>query len=458
MRLYKPFIAGTCFFIMLSGCQKDFLTIPPSTNAIQPNQLPYLAGMLNNSELFCQTPVNGEASADGYYVPDSVLGQMPAVDRQLYTWEKDIYAGQPGSEDWRVPYKQVYTANVVLDELEDIASTPVTQAQWNQVKGTALFMRAYAFHQLAMVFAPWYNPNGAEQQRGIVLSLSPEQGVDYTRSNLRETYARITADLLQAKDLVPVALPDTQRYLPDKAAVCAALARVYLLMSDYDKALSYCDSALGYHPELIDYNTIKAGERYSFSPANKEVLYNSSLISTDVLQAGLRLAFIDTVLYRSYSDNDLRKYLYYKIPSWTSEPVLKGSYSGKSLPFSGLATDELYLTRAECYARRGNIPACLNDINTLLLHRYKPGTFVPCSVSTADAALSLVLTERRKELAFRGLRWSDLKRINGEGRLMNLQRIAAGQLHTLPANSNRWVLPIPDDALQGSHIDQNPRD
>src|SRR3546814_20049653 len=90
----------------------------------------------------------------------------------------------------------------------------------------------------------------------------------------------------------------------------------------------------------------------------------------------------------------------------------RGSYHQSSVPFSGLATDEVYLIRAECYARTGNVAAAMEDVNTLLEKRWKAGTFFPFSAQTAEEALSFILKERRKELVLSSMRWSGLRRLN----------------------------------------------
>ncbi|MEJ7692171.1 hypothetical protein [Daejeonella sp.] len=59
--------------------------------------------------------------------------------------------------------------------------------------------------------------------------------------------------------------------------------------------------------------------------------------------------------------------------------------------FGGLAVDELYLIKAECYARKGSTSAALQALNTLLEKRWKKGTFQSLTAQTADEALALIL-------------------------------------------------------------------
>jgi hypothetical protein len=166
---------------------------------------------------------------------------------------------------------------------------------------------------------------------------------------------------------------------------------------------------------------------------------------------------VDSALYRSYAPGDLRRSIFYLI-NGEGQPNMKGGYAGIIYPFSGLATDELYLARAECAARAGQTSQALDDLNTLLLHRCQPGTFVPLTAATPAAALDTILAERRKELAFRGLRWTDLRRLNKEGRNITITRKLNGVLYQLAPNSPLYTLPIPPDIIGfNPNMKQNPR-
>src|SRR5690606_16588623 len=116
--------------------------------------------------------------------------------------------------------------------------------------------------------------------------------------------------------------------------------------------------------------------------------------------------------------------------------------------FAGLATDEVYLIRAEIAARLGNTEQALNDLNRLKAARWEKNVaFQPYTANTQDEALSYVLQERKKELLFRGLRWSDLRRLNVEGFLITLERRIGNQIYQLIPNDLRYVYPIPNEVI-----------
>ena len=79
------------------------------------------------------------------------------------------------------------------------------------------------------------------------------------------------------------------------------------------------------------------------------------------------------------------------------------------------------------------------------------------TATSVSDALQKIQVERRKELVWRGLRWTDIKRYNKEGAGISLIRILNGTTYTLTPNSNLFVLPIPSDEIDISGIIQNPR-
>jgi hypothetical protein len=97
----------------------------------------------------------------------------------------------------------------------------------------------------------------------------------------------------------------------------------------------------------------------------------------------------------------------------------------------------------------------MSDLNSLLLKRWATGTFVSLSAPDAGTALSLVLTERRKELLYRMLRFTDIKRLNLEGAAITVTRVISGQTYTLPPNDARDAIQIPEHVISITGMPQN---
>jgi tetratricopeptide (TPR) repeat protein len=285
---------------------------------------------------------------------------------------------------------------------------------------------------------------------GILLSASSDISAAKTRSSLQEGYAQVIADLLRADTLLPETV--TAATTPSRTASKALLARVYLSMRDYAHAFVYADRALARNNFLMDYNSLSAAATYPIPKINGEDIFHSRMNTYLIMT----YAVTDSVLYRSYATNDLRRTVFFNTS--TGSPVFKGSYEGASSFYSGLATDEMYLIRAECHARAGRIASAMADLNALLVKRWKTNSYINLTAGTSKDALDLVLQERQKELLFRGLRWADLKRLNKEqDRAITLTRVIGGQTYTLPPNDLRYVFLLPEAEVAISNVQQNPR-
>jgi starch-binding outer membrane protein, SusD/RagB family len=442
-------------FILISVCcscnKKKFLDEKPDTQIFVPTTLEDFRYILDNDAVFGETPVIGELSADNFYTTYSHWQSLRPKERNAYVWADNIYNGEGEVADWNYPYQQVFYANVVLDGLNHLPINEANTRDGYIIKGSALFLRAYAFYNLSQVFAPVYDASTANiPNAGIPLRLSPNIYEKTSRSTVNETYNQILADLKDASPLLPDTFTWSHRNRPSKPAAFALLARVYLSMRNYDQAGAYADSCLQLYSTLMDYNQFA---NLSFDKFNAETIYQSRIYWQTNLLKGNSNCIADSNLFKSYSINDLRRTVFY-----TTNTSPKGSYTGSIYLFSGLATDEMYLIRSECKARLGNINNALTDLNTLLPKRYKPGTFTNITGLTPQKALDTILTERRKELPFRGVRWTDLRRLHKEGTInITLKRVLNNQTYTLPPNDPRFVLPIPPDVLSLSGIPDNKR-
>ena len=439
------------------SCQKEFLEKKSDKALLIPGTLNDFQALLDYEQVMSRAPSLNVLSDDDFYTTDNGwLALNTAIERNTYLWASDLYQGSSVG-DWSTSYQQVFYANVVLDGLKELKPDANQQMEWNRVKGSALFHRALAFYNLAQLFAGTFDQANAAQIPGIPIRLTSDVNEQSLRGNLQNTYDQILADLLAAEKLLPVLAVYKSR--PAKPAVQALLSRVYQTMEDYDKAEAYASLCLQSAGKLIDFNTLNASAANPLPRAlpngNDEVLFYNSLLIYSYLRSTLTI--IDSVLYSSYHPDDLRKTIFF-IDRGNGMINFKGSYSGLITLFAGLATDEVYLIRAECYARKGNILLAMKDLNTLLEKRWKKGKFTPVSAGNQADALKIILSERRKELISRGLRWTDLRRLNKDPSLaVTLKRFINGQTYTLPPNDKRYVFSIPENEIQGSGIEQNPR-
>lgn len=456
MKPYKWLVCCLLLVALLNGtgCKK-YLAVKSDASLVVPGTTGDLQALLDDASFMnYNTPALGASSADDFFMDDATYTANPVFGRHVYQW---IPYPCRYPNDWSLAYRAIYNANVCLERVGLIAPATNNQQQLNSIKGAALFYRAYYFLELSWLFAKAYDSSTAQTDPGIVLRTGADFNVPSVRATVKASYEKIIQDAGEAAAL----LPDNPQQLtrPSKCAAYALLARAYLSMRQYDSAGKYAGLALQIKNTLMDYNNpgevdLSAGN--PFKRFNSETVFYTTMNSYIALYHPImNNARVDTNLYAAYDGNDLRRAAFFTAAG--SYYSFKGNYAADYFDtFSGIATDELWLTRAECSARAGNTAAALEDINSLLSKRWLSGTFVPVAANTAPEVLAIILKERQKELLFRGsLRWMDIKRLNRENANITLRRFIAGEYFTLPPNDNRYALQLPQDIIETAGLQQN---
>jgi hypothetical protein len=436
---------------LFSSCKK-YLDKKNNAAQVVPTTISDLQALLDNTaDMSVKTPANGEGSSDDYFILQNTFNARGELERRLYLWQKPE---NRFSEDWSNSYLPIYLSNLSLEQIEKIPVTSQNKTEWNQVKGTALFFRSFYCQQLAWIYCKAYNPSTAASDKGIVWREQSDFNVPSRRISLQESYDRINSDTKLAATLLPeIALVATR---PSKCAAYALLARNYLTMGEYDSSLKYSSLSLGLYNRLMDYNNaadVAISTNFPFKIFNKETIFLTQMSRLyNIVIPGS--ALVDTVLYASYHANDLRRQAFFRASG--NYRRFKGNYTGSSTLFSGIATDEVWLIRAESHARKQNKDAALSDLNTLLRTRWTNTIpYVDVTATDSNEALQIILRERRKELLCRGLRWIDIKRLNRDGAGIIPQRYVNNQLYSLTPNEYRYALPLPEDIVAITGVAQN---
>lgn len=445
---------------MMIGCSKNFLEEKPNSDIVIPSTIEDFTAILDNADVMNVTGALSQLASDEYFISSFTIYQsLPTViEKNSYIWNKDLYGGGTQIQDWNALYATIYCSNSVLSELakSDLAITP----SGRNIEGWAKFCRAYAMYDLARNFTGAYDSATASHELGIPLRTTPEIDVLIKRSSLQQTYEHILNDLKASAQLLVNTVPNQYRNRPSRTAAYAAMARVYLSMRDYKNAESAVDSCLKYYNKLINYNSVSQTSTTPFTYTSDETIYYTRQIiaySSLTSYSATSLYSLDTVFMASYITNDLRRPIYFRANSFGYFRMNRGYVGGGVYPFTGLATDEMYLIKAECATRRNDVTTALTQLNNLLVNRFKTGTYVPINLSLPGDVLNKVLDERKKELIWRSLRWSDIKRLNLEGRGIQPQRILNNQVYHLAPKDPKYIFPIPDDEILLSGIEQNNR-
>lgn len=453
MKYYLNHVVFMVLVLLCSSCN-SLLDEKTDIKMVIPKTLDDAELLLNDySTMNTGFPAIGEIAADQYYISEDIFeGALNTDQQNFYKWADRPYND---ANIWQRPYKTVYMANQVLEILNNLPMGSDLDRR-NRLTGAAHFYRAFAFQQLVEVFCPAYDRSTATNELGIPIRLEPAMDQVSSRGTLKQSVDQVIKDYEVAIGLLP--LEDKIIGRPIRAAAYASLARVYLTMSDFDKAYAYADSCLQLRSDLLDYNELDSGEDLPIPKYNAEILFLAMSGAAGPMNYSNNT--VEPGLYNSYEATDLRKKIFFQQRDDIADAYrYRGNYDqNKAVLFIGLTTSELFLIKAEAAVRLGKIEVGRTALNTLLRSRYRTGNYTEITESDGEKLLSLIIREREKELVFRGRRWSDLKRLNQESRFKKtLTRTVKGQIFTLEPGSLEYAFRLPEPVVTLGNIPQNNR-
>ena len=387
---------------------------------------------------------------------------------------------------WATWYALVNDANFVITGVDAVPNrSDADNALKAQIKAEALFLRGLAFFNLARIYS--YEPGVGSFDLGIVLrktpTRNPSDAVSLARSTRAETYAQIKSDLTEARAgfLAANAADATYGrdvYFGSIAGTEALLSRVHLYAREWAQAEALATAALASAPNQSRANaaaraggavlTTAATHPTSFArqlgQANPESLFEVLVLNNTTEGLGVNTALNSLLvpgngfyslraspeLIATFETGDVRLQLFPVQGTTTSRSANKfaGSLGNYADNIPVIRYAEVLLNRAEARAEQGNTTGALADLNLLRANRG-----VAASTATGAAILDAILLERRRELAFEGHRFFDLKR-----RALDIVKPALTAGGTVGATDFRRLAPIPADQVQlsGDVLKQNP--
>lgn len=423
------FVLSLLFF--LPSC-KDFLEVKPK-GVIIPEKLSDYENILNSFTMTQTFPSALLYCTDDYYEDYSPIDR--SVQANMFFWRREVDVNdQVSPAIWGQLYRVIYDANVIVKHVMNAKEGTVQKKK--EVLGEALLVRANAYFTLLTAFAKAYDPATAGTDPGLPLITSNDvTEVAPQRSRLQTTLDSIINNAQRAVEYLP--LNNLNRYRSTRAGAQGFLARVYLYIGDYQKAGSYSEEALKAAHQLINYNTLGSKDDLPVTDLNPEILWQRA---SDEFNLPNFMLYSDN-LKGYFNASDLR----YTLFSGTNA---KGLYRSVARGWGnfGITFPELYLNVAETAARANQLSKAMEMLNKIRVLRIKSNAYQPLTASDPESALAAVLAERRRELAFGDLRWMDMKRLDKENRMPDVQRInrkTGALLATLKAHSKDYTLQIP---------------
>lgn len=452
------FILAAILVSSLASCRK-FVEI----DLVGKRELKYTQdyqNLLNNStsvEKSYYWPVL--ASDDIYGSDEAYLNTLLLTDANAYSWKSDLVGDNSEDPDWADQYKQIYLFNQIATEIME--SQGGTEIQKKNILAQAKVHRALNYFNLVNSYAKQYSTSSANTDLGVPLLTSPDLYVKLDRKPIEAVYKQIIEDLNSA---IPD-LPEQANFntLASRPAAEGILARVYLQMRDYGKALQYAELVLA-RPQykLIDLRQYKAVPN-----SYPNVLDDTEEIFIKSLRNIAPTLSLNPELLALFEPGDLRATLFTVDGSAFPWAPFQGKAYNKHRIIlanakitNGPTLPEMMLIKAEALARdNGRFAEAVAVLNSLRSKRFEDSAYKPLQIMDQQAILKLVINERRKELMGKGLRWFDQKRLAAEPGFVNTQtRTYKGESFTLAPNSNRYVMPIASKYIVlNPEIVQNPR-
>lgn len=356
---------------------------------------------------------------------------------------------------WLNGYKLNRSCSFVVEKTRELSNENPEMAK--QMQAEALSIRALMHFVLVNIFAQSYSYSSNGNHPGVPFVTSSDWNDPYKRNTVAEVYTGIISDLNLAISLFPSG--KSSALLMNKNAAKALLARVYLFKEDWQNAKSLATEI------AMDVPLLTPGSYPSklFTREETEALFQIAPSSINVTSGGYDTYFQggifrgDFVYFLPTKDiadlltenpNDSRK-------NWIATDVTGEKYVSK-YPINitpGFGTElydqarsyyqtlfrssEMFLTVAEASAKMGDETTARTYLDAIR-KRADPTTM--SSAATGVALVESIHAERRKELAFEGLRMFDLLRWK-EG--VNRKDVAIGGISSLPYPSNKSIAPIP---------------
>lgn len=454
MKIIKYALSGLLVAVAMTGCKKE-LEVKPTDTISDVNA--FLT--LNDIQL----GTNGVYGRLGAYSSDMYMSALVSDEAKLgpdnagqgaltyrYQYSSDNTTGGDLIGAYWSYYGLIDQANRVLANLPKVLIANGEEPRRQVLKGQLLALRAFGHFQLLQDYRKPYN---AADGRGIAYMLNYDANAKPSPESMGAVISKIETDLNDAYNLLPaVTSANFSDTVMNRVNIDGLRARIALYKGDYASAITYASNVITsavkplangatFNGIWTDANASEVLIRRRYAAAADGAI-GGSYITT----GNLNYVAPSDKLVATYGTGDIRKAAYIGVLGGANyvNKFYNSTKGGRVVDLKLMRIAEMYLIRAEAYARQAtpNIALGTADLNTLRSNRisgYTPQTF-----ATATDLINAVMDERYKELCFEGFRFFDLKRT---GLPVNRSATdAASAWQTLPVGNFRFTLPIPFDA------------
>ncbi|WP_312324519.1 RagB/SusD family nutrient uptake outer membrane protein, partial [Soonwooa sp.] len=359
-------------------------------------------------------------------------------------------------------YNQIYTAiakaNIVIGtNISSLQGSDADRSNALFAQGQAYGLRAIGFFDAFRLYGQKYIPNGT---LGIVLPIKYDPKAVMPRATIAETEAQIEADFTKALQLMTAGVNFVGASNKTELSINALkgmMSRYYLYKGDYAKVRSLTNDLIGkYSVATQDLHQVSFQFVMNGAAPNSifelAVGINSSLSTGSYRQRLNQLGYgniaVSASAFDAYTTNDIRKKLITVVGSGASAVRYLSNNNGTGKYTNTVGADNIKMLRYEEILLNG-IEAELNGGDSTKALNYYNQIVTNRGLSAATSVdMTMLKTERMKELLGEGLRQWDLRRWGAT--------IARPAGASTDPNLNAFPIPRGETDLANSPILPNP--
>jgi hypothetical protein len=358
---------------------------------------------------------------------------------QVHTWSINS-----STTDVAAIWNNMYLVNNRLNRILSVIDGIPTNGDADikllkQLKGELLVIRAMTHFDLARYFSPSYTTESSLSVPYIDYPVVLEQPA---RNTMGEVYTKIEADLTSAASLLSGTTNDNFFVTAD--VIPALRARVALYKKDNIAAITNATTVIS----RFNLSLINDFENIWTDGSEAEVIFK---LKRNPGEGAIGTLFTDSngdiffspsdELVSLYDAADKRKEVYFS-PNLQEVFKYRGTASNSGLNDIKLfRVSEQYLIRAEAYAQENDLIKAAADYNKLRKNRID--SYVDETFASKTDALDKIALERRRELAFEGHHFFDLKRNSLPVDRWTVDSAPNPNSQNLSATDFKFTLPIP---------------
>ncbi|MND50659.1 RagB/SusD family nutrient uptake outer membrane protein [Solitalea canadensis] len=350
-------------------------------------------------------------------------------------------------------YAAISTSNLIIEHAAE--ATEASEADKAQLIAQAKILRATNYFVLANYYADTYEEVSAASKLSVPLITSADIDAPYVQVSIKELYDFMLKDIEEA---IPNLRPAGATILHANLGAAYALsARIHLQMGHFDKALSAANEALKQNDKLYDWTQFYTQYKTQIEQVNVYTNAPSPMGYDYVENYNFRHG---VSIYRSNESNirtdratrfepgDAKFASRWKIRTVGADTYYKSITNG-FFNYGGLTTTEVYLIKAECLARQGDVTGAMNILNTVRKKRILPTVYADLTAATKQDAIRLINRTKGNELILSITPFADRRRLNKEeDYAQTLSKTENGKNLSLSPASHMWTMPFPQGAIK----------